>query len=91
MATKFINDLIEELGESQTVTIQQLVKIGLFGTPQSARQALRSGRLPHIKISPRRCLIAREHLIQFIKENFHGKLEYSENCLGECISNDSKP
>ncbi len=88
MAPKFINDLIKELGESQTVKIDQLVKIGLFGTAQSARQAVRSGRLPHIAISPRRRLITREHVIQFITENFRDKIANTDLFSKEGVSND---
>jgi len=89
MAPKFINDLIKELGENKTVTIKQLVKIGLFGTAASARQAVRSGRIPHIAISPRRRLITREHVIQFIKDNFRAKSGNADNFSVGCKNNDS--
>jgi hypothetical protein len=92
MTTRLMDSLVEELNEKlgnrPFYTLTELVSIGFFGSMTGARAFLRLGRLPHIKISPRRCVIAREHVIVFIKENFHDKSGNLDNFSEGCASND---
>jgi len=92
MPIQFIEFLMEELdkklGNRSFYTLRELMSTGIFGSIQGAKALLRSGRLPHIKISPRRCVISREHVIQFIKDNLCDNSVNLDNFLEEPANND---
>ena len=73
MAIPLINILIDELtkqlGDRHFYTIHDLHAGGLFKTKQSARNALKNGKIAHIKISPRRTLIPRSALVDYLRDN----------------------
>lgn len=64
-----IDKLTEHLGDRQFFTIRDLYSIGFFGTMHAARMALKQGYLPFIRVSPRRCVIPREALMKFLRDN----------------------
>lgn len=83
MSSKILDSLVEELeeklGRDRTlITIRQLVACGIFGSMSSAREALAKGRLPFIRISPRRFAIPRKALLAFLYENLKEKACSSE-------------
>lgn len=73
MSIPLINLLIEqlsnELGDRQFFTIQDIHKLGCFGSKYAVHIALKSGKIPYIKISPRRRVIPRIALINYLKNN----------------------
>lgn len=77
MSSQVVDSLLEELEarlEDRTfVTVRELVDCGIFGSMSSARMALSKGRLPFVRISPRRLAIPRQALIAFLCENFREK------------------
>ena len=77
MSSPLMDSLIEELnkklGDSPLITTRQLISCGIYGSLSAARQALREGRLPFIKISLRRFVVPREELLNFLLNNFAGK------------------
>ncbi|HEY4831642.1 MAG TPA: hypothetical protein VIH61_03680 [Waddliaceae bacterium] len=74
MSTQLIDGMIEEvnkkLGDRSFYTIPELVSLGLFGTVQAAREALKNGRISFIRVSERRCVIPRKCLVQYLKNNY---------------------
>lgn len=64
-----IDELTKQLGDRQFYTIRDLKTIGVFGTAQSARKALKNGELAYVKISPRRCVIPRAALLEYLRNN----------------------
>lgn len=73
MAICLMNLLIEELnqklGDRPFYTISELVSTGFFGSKPSARAFLREGRLTFIKISPRRLVIPRLVVLEYLRNN----------------------
>lgn len=76
MGTQF-NQLVEELnkklGDQPFYTLRQLTSIGFFGTTSAARKALKSGKLAFVKISPRRCVVPRNTLLDYLRCNLSEK------------------
>lgn len=68
-----VQDLNEKLGDRPFYTLRELTSIGFFGSMPAARQALREGRLPFFKISPRRCVVSRQTVIEYLENNFVNK------------------
>lgn len=70
MPTLPINALVEELdrklGDKPFYSLRELISIGFFGSMPAARMALLKGSLPYIKISPRRSVIPRSSIIEFL-------------------------
>lgn len=62
-------ELDKLLGSHAFFTPTHLKAMGIFGTIESVRIAMRKGRLPFIKISQRRKVVPRHLLVQFIHEN----------------------
>ena len=56
--------------DKEFFTAIDLFNLGLYGTKFAARQALNKGELPFIQISPRRRVIAKIVLINFLKTKF---------------------
>lgn len=87
MTLHIIDSFIEEfevrLGSRSFITIRELVDYGIYGSMSSARMALTNGRLPFVKISPRRFAIPRQALLLFLCENFN-----KNHSLGVSIKND---
>lgn len=75
MPSQLIDELVQEvdkkLGNRSFYTLPQLVSLGLFGTVQTARKALKNGELPFVRPSPRRCVIPRQCLIQYLKSTIN--------------------
>lgn len=63
------DELIKQLGERHFYTIRDLKTLGVFGTMYAARKALKSGQLTYLKISPRRTVIPRAVLLDYIRVN----------------------
>lgn len=74
MASHVIDSLVEELedklGDRSFITVRQLVDCGVFGSMSAARMALADGRLPFVRISPRRFAIPRSALVAYLTKNF---------------------
>lgn len=64
-----VKELNEKIGDRAFFTLAELVSIGLFGTMQTARHALKEGELPFIRMSERRCVIPRAALLDYIRNN----------------------
>jgi hypothetical protein len=64
-----VKELNEKIGDRAFFTLAELVSIGLFGTMQTARHALKLGELPFIRMSERRCVIPRAALLDYIRNN----------------------
>lgn len=62
-------ELNEKIGNRAFFTLPELVSLGLFGTVQTARQALTEGNLPFIRMTERRCVIPRAGLLDYIRSN----------------------
>lgn len=77
MSSQVIDSLVEELntklGDHTLVTLRELVDYGIFGSVGAARVALIQGRLPFIRISPRRIAIPRQALLAFLCDNLSEK------------------
>lgn len=73
MTAPLINLLIDELtkqfGDRQFFTIHDLKALGFFGSTHAARKALKEGLITYIKISPRRCVIPRSIILEFLRNN----------------------
>lgn len=76
MTTQLMDSLIEELttklGDRPFYTLRQLTSIGVFGSMSAARQTLKEGRLVFVKISPRRLVIPRSVIIEYLRNNMSG-------------------
>lgn len=66
-------ELDEKIGDQPFFSARQLVTLGVFGSLVSARRALKEGRLSSVKISPRRSIILRHELLNFIQKNLTGR------------------
>lgn len=64
-----IEELTKELGDRHFYTIHDLTEVGFFGTKQAARKALKNGKLAYVKISPRRSVIPRAALLDYLRNN----------------------
>lgn len=64
-----IADLISHLGEKPYFTGQFLIEIGLFGSQTALAQALKRGDLPTIRISPKRQVVPRKAVIEYVRKN----------------------
>lgn len=73
MATCLMNSLIDELnhklGDRPFYTLRELTSIGFFGSMPGARKILQEGRLTFIKISPRRLVIPRSVILEYLRDN----------------------
>lgn len=83
MTSHLLNCLVEELnvklGDRPFYTLSELKSIGFFGSLPSARRALREKRLAFVKISPRRFVIPRTVLLEYLRNN-----------ISEEVDNDTK-
>lgn len=70
LVTSLIDELNETLGDRPFFTTRDLHDLGFFGTLESARLALKDGRLAYIEISPRRRLITRAALLEYLLKNY---------------------
>ncbi len=64
-----VEELNEKLGNRPFYTLRQLTSIGFFGSMPAARSALKDGRLSFVKISPRRSVIPRGVLLEYLRNN----------------------
>lgn len=64
-----IGELDSKLGDLPFYTLRQLTSIGFFGSMPAARAALRKGQLAFVKISPRRFVIPRFVLLEYLHNN----------------------
>lgn len=72
-----IDELTKQLGDRNFYTIRDLKTLGYFGSLQAVRMALREGKIAYIKISPRRSLIPRVALIDYLRNNLSENLSTS--------------
>ena len=83
MAIRLMELLIDELnlklGDRPFYTISELVSTGIFGSKPGARALLQDGRLTYIKISPRRLVIARHVVLEFLRNNMTESSEVTCN------------
>jgi hypothetical protein len=74
-----VEELNKKLGDKQFYSLRELTSVGFFGSLPAARIALLKGQFPYIKISPRRRVIPRSSIIEFLrnsitsKDSEHGK------------------
>jgi len=97
MATPLINllddELTKRLGDRHFFTIRDLKDFGFFGSTHSVRKALKVGKLAYIRISPRRCIIPRAAILEYLRNNITGGVEQlCKHKMNEYLeaSNDSK-
>lgn len=64
-----IEDLNKKLGDRPFYTLRELTLIGFFGSLPAARLALKKGDLVFIKISPRRFIIPRSVVLEYVRKN----------------------
>jgi hypothetical protein len=64
-----VNELTQKIGDQSFYSLRQIVNLGVFGSMVSARRALKDGRLSSVKISPRRSVILRQDLLNFLQNN----------------------
>lgn len=55
------------------VSPKHLHQFGLFGSHSAAVNALKSGAMPHLRVSPYRILVEKKAVLDFIKERFHAR------------------
>lgn len=67
-----IDEVDKQLGNRQFFTCRELCDLGLFSSKSSAREAMRGGLLPFIIMGPRRHVIHRSILLNFIRSNLKG-------------------
>lgn len=83
MAIRLMELLIDELnlklGDRPFYTISELVSTGIFGSKPGARALLQEGRLTYIKISPRRLVIPRHVVLEFLRNNMTESSEVTCN------------
>ncbi len=72
-----IEELNQKLGDRPFYTISELVSTGFFGSKPGARALLKEGRLTFIKISPRRLVIPRSVVLEFLRNNITESSEVS--------------
>lgn len=66
---QLIDQLTKQFGDRQFFTIDELHSVGFFGTKHAARASLRKGKLAFVKISPRRRVIPRQVLLDYLRTN----------------------
>lgn len=59
--------LIDRLGEGDIFKPMDLVRVGIFGSFGGCKRALDGGDLPHLRIGPRRVLIAKSDVEKYIR------------------------
>jgi|688.fasta_scaffold04531_18 hypothetical protein len=73
MSTRLMDSLVEELtnklGDRPFYTLRELTSIGFFGSMPAARKALQEGRFPFVKISPRRFVIPRSVILDYLRSH----------------------
>lgn len=74
-----IIELDERLGNRPFYTLAELTTLGIFGSRPGARMVLRKGQLTFIKISPRRFVIPRSVLLEFLRNNIFEGVEERVN------------
>ena len=69
---RFLAKVQEKLDSEPGMFVQAkfLCDIGIFGSHSSALQTVKSGEIPHVRVSPYRLLIEKSAVIDFIKEKF---------------------
>jgi len=65
-----VDELNEKLGDKPFYTLRQLISVGFFGSMHAARRALQEGRISFVRISPRRSVIPRTVLLEYLRKNF---------------------
>lgn len=73
-----VKELNAKIGDRAFFTLSELVSIGLFGTVQTARHALKGGEIPFIRMSQRRCVIPRAALLDYIHNNLSSLEEHQK-------------
>ena len=68
-------EIDQKIGVKAFYSTRELVTAGIFGSLISARRALQSGRLTYLIISPRRFVVLRPVLLDFLQRNVAVKQE----------------
>lgn len=79
-----IAELTKELGDRRCFTIDDLHSLGFFGSKHAARMALNNGKIAYVKISPRRRVVPRAALLEYLKNNLsenHSVLAQGDRCV----------
>lgn len=64
-----IDELDQKLGKRQFYTIRQIASTEIFGSLLGVRKALQTKRLGYVQVSPRRCVIPRAALLNYLSRN----------------------
>jgi|ERR1700676_379644 len=64
---KISDEFSDMIGGLHFYSVRQIVNLGIFGSLVSVRRSMYAGELPYIKVTPRRSIVKREDLIEFIK------------------------
>jgi hypothetical protein len=67
-----LDEVGKQLGNRQYFTCRDLCDLELFSSITSAREAMRTGLLPYITMAPRRHIVHRSILLNFICSNLKG-------------------
>lgn len=68
-----VEEINRQLGDRPFYTLPELSSIGIFGSLQSTRKILKEGKLTYFKVSPRRCVVLRTDLLEFLRKNIGAK------------------
>lgn len=68
-----VDEVTKQLGDRQYFSSGDLYKLGLFSSKQSARAAMKNGKMVFITMSPRRRIVHRTILLDYIKNNITGQ------------------
>jgi hypothetical protein len=67
------NDVIEEIDKKFEnaifLTHAELMDLGIFGSSDAIRKALKAGKLTFVRTSSRRCVIAKSSVLDYVKKN----------------------
>ncbi len=67
MSSEAANKLLHRLGNDDFLKPIDLVRVGIFGSFGGCKRALDGGYLPHLKIGPRRVLIAKSDVEKYLR------------------------
>ena len=69
LMNSLVKELNDKLGDRPFYTTRELISVGIFGSIPAAKMALRDGQLSFVKISPRRFVVPRAVLLEFLRNN----------------------
>lgn len=68
----FLAKIQEKLDSEPGMFVQPkfLCELGIFGSHSAAVGAIKSGKIPHVRVSPYRVLIEKGAVLSFLKEKY---------------------